>query len=323
VKRLAGEGGIALIGLSIALANVTNAAASNASLPAASVPADAIWWPAWVLVAGVLIALAAGLGLLAALRAELTAKPKSRDKEFARMLCDQVWAHTDTMTNVFAQRMRQSPADIVTLRVLIRNLREDLSGPVHFVDQMQGHAPQTWPKYGLFGAFTNWGGQLKALESQLGDLQHAVTYPVVKEPVDKNRDAMLVHHYLTEQAVLGRAIGQLRAHAFAVCAAAKKSLGGKKSGHSHDEDEDGHANCPCCNRVADHPEPPVKDPFDIVLPPLPVLAPPPAPPAPPVPAKVCACPAPRLCHCAQACICVCACATPAPVPAIAHQPASG
>ncbi|HWU96228.1 MAG TPA: hypothetical protein VN029_11560 [Sphingomonas sp.] len=238
--------------MAIVLASIGNLAAS-ATNGAGTQPitAESIYWPAWILVGGVLIALLAVIGILTSLKAALLAKPKKRDEEFTRMLARQVWKHTDTVTGIFGQRLRQPQRDVVTLRVLLRLLREDIAGPVNFVGQMRPHAPASWPDYELFAAFNNWSGQIAAMESQLADLQQMLSYPAVREPVDAHRDAMLVHYYATEQVALGQTVSTLGNHAIAVCEAAKKILrkepGGFRFGAaSQDHDEDHDHGCPAC-----------------------------------------------------------------------------
>jgi hypothetical protein len=231
-------------------AGAANASIANASVASQPISAEAIYWPAWILVGGVLVALLIVIGVLASLKSALLAKPKKRDEEFTRMLCKQVWKHTDTVTDTFAQRLRQPQRDVVTLRVLLRLLREDLAGPVNFVGQMRPHAPSAWPHYDLFAAFNNWSGQISAMESQLADLQQMLSYPAVREPVDAHRDAMLVHYFATEQVAMGQMVSTLGNYAIAVCEAAKKVLK-KESGHSfkfgsgHD-DEDEEPGCNAC-----------------------------------------------------------------------------
>lgn len=277
--------------------------------------AEALWTPIWVLVGGVLFALVIALLMLGSLRTALAHQPKSRDKDFTRMLCDQVWTHMDTMSGIFTQRMRQQPGALEQLRIMVRNLREDLSAPINFVDQMRSHPAASWPSYELFTAFNNWGGQLKSMELQLGDLQHEMTYPVTKDPVDKNRDAILVYHYLTEQQVLARAVDKLRGFAVDICAAGKAHLEkeGKSLWGKHD-DEDGHHDCPCCKRLPDRHNKPEIEALP-PLPPLPVAAPKPPPP----PAKTaCCCAVPRMCVCTQGCACSCTCQATPPAKADAH-----
>jgi hypothetical protein len=288
-------------------AGAANAAVANASTAAQPISAEAIYWPAWILVGGVLIALLIVIGVLTSLKSALLAKPKKRDEEFTRMLCRQVWKHSDTVTETFAQRLRQPQRDVVTLRVLLRLLREDLAGPVNFVEQMRPQAPASWPHYDLFAAFNNWSGQIGAMESQLADLQQMLSYPAVREPVDAHRDAMLVHYFTTEQVAMGQMVSTLGNYAIAVCEAAKKVLK-KESGHSfsfgggHDHDEE-HDGCTACGSTNAHtiytgnardllplpgvPEKPKKD------------EPRPA-------AHACHCVVPQPCLCTPA-ICACAC----------------
>lgn len=288
-----------LIALANTAANVAGAPANHA--PPATVGAQDFLVPAW-LVAGGVIALAIAVVALASIVARVLAKPASNKKGFTEMLCKQVWASTDVVTGTFAERLRQIPPEIVSLRVLVRTLREDLSGPIHFIDQMHAHPPAAWPDLDLFAAFTQWGGQIKSMGSQLADLQQATTYPVVKEPVDKNRDAMLIHHYLTEQAVFIRAVDNLKALAYGICKAAKPHLGDHKDGDD----------CPCCTHYGDHGAAPTRVSVKIKIPPLPKASPPPPPPPAPM---VCHCMAPRPCQCAHGCGCVCVCTAPAPAPA--------
>jgi hypothetical protein len=254
-------------------------------------------------------------------------KPEAHpDKDFARMICDEVWAHTRFMRDTFAQRLRQPAQDIAALRIQVRILREDLAAPVHFVNQMQLQPPANWPKYGLFAAFTAWGGQLKALESQLADLQHALNYPVVKEPVDKARDAGLVQHFEGERVIFTRAIDQLQNRAIAVCEAACKTLDHKKAAKpgEHGENE-AHPECPCCRHHGPHPallqiSPEIKITVAPAPTPTPTPIPTPAPmpaPAPHGHAMICHCVMPSMCHCMRACTCSCSCGPAKPVPQVA------
>ncbi|MEI9927986.1 MAG: hypothetical protein WDN44_10260, partial [Sphingomonas sp.] len=273
----------------------------------------------WILIGLVALGVVAGLGIWSAIttfRDRFPKPKKHEDHDFTRMLCDQVWRHTDYMTSVFAQRMRQEPSDLTTLHVLLRNLREDLAAPIHFIDQVQCQPPTKWPNYNLLGAFTNWAGQLKSMASQLADHQTTLIYPPGKDAADKYRDQMLVYKYLTERTILSRGVAQLRSNAFAFCDVAKKTLDDAKKKHSFgfpsgDDDKDEHPECPCCKHRHEHIQIQPPDPLD--LPPLPTPPKPPAPPPPPPPAAMCFCAAPRLCVCAR-CTCSCTC-TPAPAAA--------
>lgn len=301
-----------IIGASANLAGAGNATRAAAPAAFGVIPASV---PDWIQVALAIAGLVVGAVLIKSVVEFSQRFPKPEEhpkKDFARMLCNQIWTHTDTITDTFAQRMRLQPTAIEQLRVQVRNLREDLAGAVNFVEQMRSQPPQAWPKYDVFQAFGNWAGQIKAMESQLADLQQAITYPLIKEPVDKARDAMLVLHYITEQQILQRAIDRVRGHAFEVCAAAKPHLAKKKP--KQDDEDDEHPACPCCRKHGDHIVMRIESP--IQLPPAPPPPPPPPPPAPPPAstAAVCCCASPRICHCAR-CTCVCACP---PAPAKAH-----
>lgn len=297
--------------------------------------------PEWLQIGLAVIGVGAVVGISVAVSAirDLMPKPAEHpDKEFARMMCDRIWVHTDAMTGVFAQRLRQEPSDLATLRLLIAHLREDLAGSVQFVEQMRGQPSSAWPhKYGLLGAFDGWAGQVKSMETQVENLQRAVTSPKEvaegkdREAAEKYRDAMLIYHYLTDRTVLSRGVGQMKGHASAICAAARKSLEKDKDKErrafafprSKDEDEGGdHHGCPCCRRGGDHVT--VIQPDPLHLPPLPPAPPrppsppPPPPPSPPPPAQqlICYCAVPQPCRCARPCGCNCVCvqhpATPAP-----------
>jgi hypothetical protein len=305
--------------VSIVLASIGNlssaaasAAAGNAAAVAEPITAASIYWPAWILVGGVLLALLGAVAILGSIKSTLLAKGKKRDEEFTRMLCRQVWQHTDTVTNTFAQRLRQPQRDVVTLRVLLRLLREDLAAPLNFVEQMRPHAPANWPDYDLFAAFNDWGGQVSAMGGQLAEMQQMLSYPAVREPVDAHRDAMLVHYYATEQVALGQTVSQLAAYAAAVCEQGKKVVK-KETSHGfgfgrHDDHDDHGSGCLACGSASPHPVYAGSNARDL----LPLPDPPkkeekkkdehkPA-------QQICYCVAPRPCHCAQAaCTCLCPC----------------
>lgn len=318
ILRESGGTGVAvvLIGIGNLASGAASATIGNGAAPAESISAAAIYWPAWILVGGVLIALLAIIGIIASLKSALLARPKKRDAEFTRMLCRQVWKHTDMVNTIFAQRLRQPQRDLVTLRVLLRLLREDVAGPVNFVEQMRPHAPATWPDYELFAAFNNWGGQVRAMESQLADLQHMLSYPAVKEPVDAHRDAMLVHYYATEQVALGQAVSQLNGLAIAVCEAAKRVLKkdttrgfGLRGDHDEEQDEPG---CAACGSAGPHVAQAGANARDL----LPLPDPPERPKKKEEPKPPTAPPLPQACSCRPAHSCSC---RPAGQPAPAHH----
>ncbi|MDG2532537.1 hypothetical protein P6144_02665 [Sphingomonas sp. HITSZ_GF] len=301
-------------------AGATNASVAHASTVAQPLTADAIYWPAWILVGGVLIALLIVIGVLGSIKAALTAKPKKRDEDFTRMVCKQVWKHTDVIKGTFHERLRQPQSDVVTLRVLLRLLREDLAAPVGFIERMRGHAPADWPSYELFAAFDNWAGKVSAIESQLADMQQMLSYPAVREPVDTHRDQMLVHYYTTEQAPLGYSIGQVITCAIAICAEGEPILEKAQSGgfwpSSGHDNHNSHSSCPACDG-APHTAWVSNDPRLILI----------VPPA--APAKrdkkeepkhqACFCVVPQACHCVPAsCACICSCKSAKPEAAAHH-----
>lgn len=273
-------------------------------------------WPDWLQVALMLVAVGIGAAMvraLVSLRDRFPEPEKSDAVAFVTMLCAQVWESTDRITSVFAERLRQPPGDIAQLRILVRHLREDMSIPVNFIEQMRAHPPGEWQGAAIFKAFNNWSAQVAAMAKQLDDLHHQITYPLLREPVDKQRDAMLVYHYHTEQAFLDRRIDDVLGRAHEFCAVARKILAKRKKrsgtgGQAEDEPHD----CPCCNRAPGQHRHNARDPLKpIVLPPPPAPPPPPPPPPPaPVPAACC-CTAPRACHCRRGCACACQC-PPAP-----------
>lgn len=305
------------------LASIGNLATSATKAAAAQpISADAIYWPAWILVGGVLLALLAVIGILTSLKSALLAKPKKRDEEFTRMLARQVWKHTATVTDIFAQRLRQPQRDVVTLRVLLRLLREDIAGPVNFVEQMRPHAPASWPDYELFAAFNNWSGQIAAMESQLADMQQMLSYPAVREPVDAHRDAMLVHFYATEQVAMGQTVSTLGNHAIAVCEAAKKVLkkepgGFKFGGAGHDPDEEHDHGCPACGG-GPHSAYAGANARDLLPLPDPPEKPKKKEEPKPAAAQLCYCVTPQPCHLCTPVPCACTCSCKS-APATAHH----
>lgn len=136
--------------------------------------------------------------------------------ELFHTVSSQVQLHTATVLGVFANRLRQSPAEMATLRLLVRNLCKDLSAPLLYEAEMSAHPPSAWPNVALFAAFNEWGSQLKAMGAALADLQHLVAYPLRKEAYDSKRDAMLLQHFATEQEVLLRMVDQLQGRANAI-----------------------------------------------------------------------------------------------------------
>ncbi|MBO9712220.1 hypothetical protein [Sphingomonas sp.] len=318
-----------MIGVLLAAAvNGASGAAVNPSGPGLA-PASL---PEWLQVVIGVVAAIGGIAVLAWIANTLVElkehfpKPEERDeKEFARMVCEQVWRHTDTLTNVFAQRLRNPPADVENLRVLIRLLREDLSAPLHFVEQMRSHTPDRWHRYPLFTAFTNWASQIAATATQLADMYQMAASPLVRDPADKRRDELIVHQFLIDRVFLDRRVDTIHGYAFDICDAAKKMLARKKRrkgfglGDDEDGDEHDHADCPCCRRSDRHVRTP-RDPFATVnvppAPPAPAPAPKPSPaPATPTYVALC-CPAPSPCHCSRGCSCGCQCGTAHAIPGV-------
>lgn len=329
--------------MTLVIAMLSAAAAKAQSASAVASPAaDAIYWPAWILVGGVLIALAVSIGILQSIRTMMAAKPKSdiNHGQFARMLCERVWAHTDTLTDTFAERMRQTPESLPTMLMMIRNLREDLSGPVTYVDYMKAYLAGNWPSPQLFSAFGAWAGSVRAMESQLADLFAQLSNPIAQEPVDKARETRLLNHYGNEQRVLLRSVDKIRVQAFQLCDASHSFLKTKKKPHEHGEDEEAHEHrtCPCCKRLPEKHVPPVIAADMTISPPISLAIPAPPPPVPlvpkPAPAPAvpqpvhyvmvsCGCAVQRACPvCAVTCTCRCTTihAHPAPLALVPPTP---
>lgn len=307
--------------LTLVVALLSSAAANAQAAPAAPSPtADAIYWPAWILVGGVLIALAVMVGILQSIRTIMAAKPKPdlNHGQFTRMLCERVWAHTDTLTDTFAERMRQTPESLPTMLMMVRNLREDLSGPVTYVDYMKAYLAGSWPSPQLFSAFGAWAGSVRAMESQLADLFAQLSNPIAQEPVDKARETRLLNHYGNEQRVLLRSVDKIRAQAFQICDTAHAFLKTKKKPHEHGGEEEApeHRPCPCCKRLPEKHVAPVIAADMTISPPISLAVPPPPSPtpapAPAIPQPVhylvvsCGCAIQRPCPvCAVSCTCHC------------------
>lgn len=288
--------------------------ASGASLTMGS-------WPDWLQTGLMLVAVGVGIAIVRALFSlrDRFPKPEKRDAAaFVTMLCDQMWECTNRITTVFAERLRQPPGDIAQMRILVRHLREDMSIPMNFIEQMRHHPPGDWHSAAIFKAFTDWSAQMAATAKQLDDLHQSITYPLIREPVDKHRDEMLVYQYHTEQAFLDRRIDDVLGRAYAFCEVARKALKKikkDKAAKKVEGDDDGATHdCPCCKRPPAQHRPNVRDPLKPIILPPPPTPPPPSPPAATVPAPVkCCCVVPRACVCQRACICACHCAPTAAV----------
>lgn len=263
----------------------------------------------WVAVGISVIASIAVVNRLYVLIARFPEPEKRSDIAFVMMLCDQLWDCSNRITAVFAQRLRQPPDDVAALRILVRHLREDLSIPMNFITQMRAHPPGDWPNPAILNAFTNWSAQIVTMSQQLDDLHQTITYPLVREPLDKHRDATLVHQYWVEQAFLDRRVDDVSGRAYQFCAAASAFLKAARSktatGNTTD---DGHHDCPCCKRPPEQHRVVMRDPLLPIVLPAPPVPPPPSKPQPPTPAPIaCFCKMPRACQCRQACMCVCHC----------------
>lgn len=288
------------------------ASASGASLTIGS-------WPDWLQAGLMLVAVGVGMAIVHALLSlrDRFPKPEPRDAAaFITMLCEQMWECTNRITTVFAERLRQPPGDIAQMRILVRHLREDMSIPMNFIEQMRHHPPGDWHNTAIFKAFTDWSAQMAAMAKQLDDLHQSITYPLIREPVDKHRDAMLVYQYHTEQAFLDRRIDDVLGRAYAFCEVARKALEKpKKTKKPGNDDAEATHDCPCCKRPPAQHRPNMRDPLKPIVLPPPPAPPPPPPPAAPAPAPVkCCCVVPRPCMCQRACICACHCAPAAAVP---------
>lgn len=282
------------------------------------------WIGVVVAAVGVLVSVA-GVHQLVVLIKRFPEPDQSNAIAFVTMLCDQVWESTNRITSVFAQRLREPPGDLAAMRIHIRHLREDLSIPMTFIAQMRAHPPGDWQESGIFKAFTNWSAQIAAMAQQLDDLHQAITYPVVREPVDKHNEAMLVHQYRIEHSFLDRLVDDVAGRAYEFCTVAAKFLtearkkaakGSAASSNIHQSHD-----CPCCKRTPELHRYIQRDPLRAIVVPAPP-APPPTPPAPKPPsppaAVSCYCIVPRPCHCHRRCSCACLCT---PVPATPAPPA--
>lgn len=271
-----------------------SAAPARAAADAGAQAAGSLTTPMWVLVIGVLVALAAMVGILVSVINLLTAKPAKVDTgeiEFARTLCERVWTHTDTVERQLGQRLRNHPATLPMLQIQVRNLREDLSDAALYVDYMKAYSASGWPSAQLFSAYSAWAGLVRAMEVQLADLFDQLSRPLVQEPVDKDREKRLIEFYENEQRVLNRGIDKMRAQASRIstlaCEFIKRGRSGSGLGSASANRAD-KPDCPCCSRIAaSHAGEPVLMPLpDVVIqiePPAKAPAPPPSAPPPPSP----------------------------------------
>lgn len=235
---------------------------------------------------------------------------KNAATDFVSMLCQQIGESSERISLVFAQRLRQPPGDLTAMRILVRHLREDLSVPMNFITQMRAHPPGDWHGMEVFRAFTSWSAQVVAMAKQLDDLHEAISFPLLREPVDKHAEAMLIHQYLIEQAFMDRRIDDITSRAHAFCAVACKILNHDKTKSKDGEADAADCHCPCCRHPAERHRHGVRDPLQPIILPAPPTppAPPPksAPVATPVP-KPCRCVMASPCHCLRQCPCACQC----------------
>lgn len=220
------------------LITLGNAAAAHASAgPSQSIQIAAAL--ATVFIA--LLALAASATTVVIVREVKAAVDKLRahdPSDFARTLRADVKEHTSTATDVLLDKLSTHPDSMETLRTQLRSLRGELSDPLEYIDRMKLVPPGGFPNPAIASAFGAWAGAIRALTRTIDDLHFEMTYPLVNEPVVRQREEYLLKQYAVEQKLMLRHLDRIKAAATKLDAQAAKAIK-KKPGAAKPEGEEG------------------------------------------------------------------------------------
>jgi hypothetical protein len=170
---------------------------------------------------------------------EIAEKLRGYDpSDFAKTLRADVKEHTATATDVLLDKLQTHPDSMETLRAQLRSLRSELSDPLEYIDRMKLIPPGGFPNPAISSAYGNWAGALRALCKTIDDLHFEMTYPLVNEPVVRQREEYLLKQYLVEQKVMLRHIDRIKAAATKLDTQAAKAIK-KKPGAPRDDAEKG------------------------------------------------------------------------------------
>lgn len=171
----------------------------------------------FIVVIGVLLVGFAGLasavaGLVLASRLGTAAHEDiaKKNSNFARTLRADVKEHSNTIGELFFNLLRTTPDSMETLRAHLRNLRNELSGPVNYIDRMNAYPVAGFPTDALSSAYGKWSGEVRALQKTVDDLHHELIYPLVNEPVVKRREDYLLKQYQIDAEVLLRGVNAVK-----------------------------------------------------------------------------------------------------------------
>lgn len=133
-----------------------------------------------------------------------------RHSTFARALRADVKEQSARIGDNFFHLLRTTPDSMETLRAHVRNLRNELCGPANYLDRMNSYPVADFPSDALSSAFGRWGGEVRALHKTVDDLHHELVYPLVNEPVVKQRLDYLLQQYQVEAEVLRRGVNAVQ-----------------------------------------------------------------------------------------------------------------
>lgn len=181
---------------------------ANAGAATASAASDPTLLPAWLQAIAAVLALVTTATILISLNNYVRETPVAKKKEFAKAIRGDVNTHTETVNKLLFAKLQQHPTDMESMRTLLRNLRNDLSVPLEYIDSM--NHPRDWPTHELNSAYLTWAGAVRALHRIIDDLHHEMIYPLVNEPVRKQREDHLLRQYIVDEKVLLRGVDAVK-----------------------------------------------------------------------------------------------------------------
>lgn len=202
--------------MSLWIVGLANAAAARASDGQASWSLGPATFAEWIMLFLAALSVGAAFGLLrvlGAIRDRLPRSPVPDAQEFARTLRADIKEYTEATTDVLLDKLQTHPNNIETLRTQLRSLRNELSDALEYIDRMKLIAPGYFPSPAISSAYGRWAGDVRALHRQIEDLHLEMTFPLVHEPVVRQRETYLVGQYLVEKEVMVRQLDRIKAAA--------------------------------------------------------------------------------------------------------------
>lgn len=201
--------------------------------------------PEWIAVAIAFLAVCGVFALVNALhtlRGKLPRSPVPEDSEFARVLRADVKEHSETAGTTILHKLQTYPDSMETLRTQLRSLRSELSDPLEYIDRMKLVAPGYFPNAEISSAYGSWAGAVRTLYRQIDDMHQEMTFPLINEPVVKQRETYLLGQYIVETKLMMRQIDRIKEKAAKLDKLAAKiaKKGKHKDGLGHDAHHDDH-----------------------------------------------------------------------------------